>query len=380
MREFFDTKRGSGYAGDMPTQNQNSQVPASIAVQKIQKKELPQSEIEITGEISAEIFETFRKHAVKNLSESLTLDGFRAGHIPESIILNEVGEMGILEEMAELALAKHYPQILTEGTDGEKIDAIGRPEITLTALAAGNPLGFTIKTAVFPALSFPDYEKIAHEQNAKNTDLQGLVVEESEVEKALAEIQKAREEDERDGDKNKNPEKPAAGILDDAFAQSVGDFKTVGELKEKIRENLLQEKTRRAKSKRRAEILDAIAAHTKGDIPHILRDNELRTMLEQFKTDIASLGAKFEDYLREAKKSEEEILKEWAPDAEKRIRINLALAHIAKEKKFSADEEVLERETAHLLEHYQDADPARVRAYLQTSLANEKVLEFLEKI
>ena len=47
----------------------------------------------------------------------------------------------------------------------EKLDVIGRPEITITKIAKGNPLGFKIKTALAPKLTLPDYRTIAREIN-----------------------------------------------------------------------------------------------------------------------------------------------------------------------------------------------------------------------
>ncbi len=328
-------------------------------------KKLPKSEVEITDEIPADIFEAFRSHAVKKLGDTLTIDGFRKGHIPENIITAQVGETGVLEKMAELALAEYYPKILAE----EKIEAIGRPHISLTKLARGNPLGFKIRTATYPKITLPDYEKKTKE---KRTKKDVASVSDEEVEKAIEKLRELR------AVKTGGQEDKELPVLNDAFAQSVGDFKTVDDLRIKVRENLLKEKEHRARSKKRAEILDAIVAETKGEIPDILTESELRTMLEQFKADVAAMGVTFDEYLKHAKKSEEEIRKEWFPDAEKRVKTNFVLKHIAQEKNITPEREAVEKEVAHLLRHYGDADPERTRAYVESIFINEKVMEFLE--
>src|SRR3989344_7497163 len=109
---------------------------------KITVKKLPKSEVEIEGEIETEIFENYFAKALKKLGENLKLDGFRKSKIPENVLLANIPEINILEEMAELALAEHYPKIIED----EKIDAISRPEIVITKLARKKPLGFKIKT------------------------------------------------------------------------------------------------------------------------------------------------------------------------------------------------------------------------------------------
>ncbi len=124
---------------------------------KIRVKNLPKSEVEIEGELETEIFETYFSKALKKIGETLKLDGFRAGKIPESVLLSKIPEIRILEEMAEMALGEHYPKILVE----EKIDAVSRPEISITKLARKNPLGFKIKTAVLPEIKLPDYKSLA---------------------------------------------------------------------------------------------------------------------------------------------------------------------------------------------------------------------------
>lgn len=122
-------------------------------------KKLPESEIEIAGEIEADIFEGFRGEAIKELSAGIKIDGFRPGNVPEKILIEKVGEGAILETMAEIALQKEYPRILEEN----KIFTIGRPQIAITKIARNNPLGFKIKTAVMPEVQLPDYKKIASE-------------------------------------------------------------------------------------------------------------------------------------------------------------------------------------------------------------------------
>ena len=109
---------------------------------KIKVSKLPKSEVEIEGELEAPLFESYFTKALKKLSEHLKVDGFRKGKIPESVILSKIPEMSILEEMAEMALAENYPKIIED----EKIDAISRPEISLTKLARNNPLGFKINS------------------------------------------------------------------------------------------------------------------------------------------------------------------------------------------------------------------------------------------
>src|SRR3989338_2508347 len=118
---------------------------------------LPERELEIVGAITVEKMSLMRQKALNRLKESVEIAGFRKGNVPDAILVQKVGEMRILEEAAEMALSEEYPNILEE----HHVDAIGRPEISITKMAPRNPLEFKIKTALMPEVSLTDYKKIA---------------------------------------------------------------------------------------------------------------------------------------------------------------------------------------------------------------------------
>lgn len=124
-------------------------------INKIEK--LPDSEAEIIGELSLDYLNTCRTEAIKHFKERLDLSGFRKGHIPEDVVIKTVGEMGILEESAEIALAKEYGPIILES----KLRPMLRPEIAVTKLAPGIPLEFKIRLILEPEFELPEYKKIA---------------------------------------------------------------------------------------------------------------------------------------------------------------------------------------------------------------------------
>src|SRR3989338_8465288 len=84
--------------------------------------------------------------------------------------------------MAEHAIATFYMKLLGE----EKIDAIGRPTITITKIARGNPLGVKIVTAVFPKVELPDYKKIAEKINDRKREIPEVT--DKDVEDTILEV------------------------------------------------------------------------------------------------------------------------------------------------------------------------------------------------
>lgn len=120
-------------------------------------KIIKNSEVEIAGEISAGDFMFGKERAVKELSQTINIKGFRKGKVPEDLMLKSINQQVLLERMAIIALEKKYPEIIKEN----KIKPIGRPEIVITKIAENNPLGFKIKTAVMPEVRLTNYKDIA---------------------------------------------------------------------------------------------------------------------------------------------------------------------------------------------------------------------------
>jgi trigger factor len=241
------------------------------------------------------------------------------------------------------------------------IKAIGKPEITVTKLAPGNPLGFKIKTAVMPEITLPDYVALAKKANAEPEE--AITVEDKDIDTALEQIKEAKQ----------------AAAIDDALAQSLGDFKTLAELRDRLKENMLGEKKIRAKEKRRLAILESILDGSDFAVPHVMVDHELQKMLGQFKDDISRAGLAYDAYLTQIKKTEADIFAEWRDSAVKRAKTQLILGKISQEKKLAPDEETIKHEVDHILEHHKDADRFRARMFVENMLTNENVLKFLEE-
>ena len=107
-------------------------------------------------------------------------------------------------------------------------------------------------------------------------------------------------------------------------------------------------------------------------------EGELGRTEAQFSADIERMGVKLDDYLKHAKKSAEDLRKEWRPMAEKKAKLQLILNEIAKVESIKPSKEEVEAEIKHILEHYKDADRERAEVYAETILTNEKVFQFLE--
>ncbi len=380
---------------------------------------LENSEIEIEGEIPVSVIPTYRTKAIKKLSKNIKIDGFRKGHIPEKVLVEKIGEDGLLGEVAELALADMYPTLVTD----ENLKVIGTPQVTLTKLTPGNPIGFKIKSAVFPEFDLPDYKKIANGiSDDKDADIEvtGADVDKvlTEVRRGKARFDKAKEHDSlrnitsKDGSSSQdiisdtlqgimsgdqdqdvkqettdseNPEAKTEGSneedlpeLDDVFIATLGDFKTVADFEARVREDLVKEKTHKAQERKRIKLSEELIEKTDIKVPIILVSSELDKMVAQMKDDVARMNMKFEDYLTQTKKTVEDLRDEWKDQARKRATLQLLLNKIAEKESITPDEDKVRHEMEHILEHHKDANSDNVRIYVETQLVNEDVFRFLE--
>lgn len=311
----------------------------------LKQEKLSDGNISITGELTLDVIKEARPEALKALGERVEIPGFRKGNIPEAVLVKQFGEMKILEEVAEMVLASEYGNILRE----LKVSPVGRPQIAITKLAPGIPLEFKITVTPEPEFTLPDYKKIAKDVKREDT----FEVDEKEVDAVLSEIEK----------RGWKPE-----------------LKDGEDLRTKAKENLLDEKKLRAKEKHRLTLVENLVKATELSIPKIMVEQELNHMLTQFKSDVANHGMKWDEYLKSINKTEDEIKNEWEVKAEARVKSELIMFKIAETEKLEPTKEELEHEVAHIMSHYKDADPMRVRLYVYEQFKNQKVFEFLETL
>jgi len=324
------------------------------------KKALPDSEVELVGEVPTEVVGEYRVHALEYIAASVELPGFRKGKVPQDLAVKHVGEVAVLEEAVEHFVRDFYPELV----ETLKLDVVGRPNIVITKLAPGNPVGLAIRAALYPEVTLPKNwlktgEKIPLEMTLPATD--------EEVGQTLEQLRQSRKKGE------------VVPELTDEFAKSVGAFETVEALKSQIKKGIGEEKERGAKDKRRGKIIDTLLEGVKVEIPAIFVESELDKIMAQMKEDVVRFGVTYEDYLKQISKTEEQLRADFKDQARKRAKLQLTLNKIAADEKVEADKEAVEREMKHALEHFPNAREELVRIHIETVLRNEKVLQLLEQ-
>lgn len=354
---------------------------------EVKTKKLAKSEMELEIELSADLLVGARKKALQNFSDSMDLPGFRKGHVPENIVIEKVGENTILEEATNILLQEHFPKIVLQ----EKLDVIGRPKISITKLALGNPMCFKAIFAVMPEFELPDYRAIARSAIAKAKADQkpsSTEVTADEVNDVLLQIRKnkahidwhnAHKDDKGHAHGGLDLEKEEnLPPLDDELAKAAGNFKDLAELKNKIKENIIAEKKSREIEKTRAKIMAALTKNTKVDLPEILIESEIEKSLAQMKHDVERIKLKWDEYLAQTKKTEADLKKDFRQSSENKAKIQLIFNKIAEVEKLEPNKEILENETKNVMQNYPETTEQSAKIYVATILLNQAVLKLLE--
>ncbi len=175
--------------------------------------------------------------------------------------------------------------------------------------------------------------------------------------------------------------------VNDAFAQSLGNFLSLQAVKDNLREGMLLEKKQQLKEQHRTAILDALVETAKIEYPKILVDQELLRMTHDFERQLQSMGFALPTYLEQMKKTKEELEAEWLPQAKKRLAANLIVEFLGVDQDIKVDSKEIEEEMNKTLQYYKqikdaekNIDMERLYRAVEGQLRNEKVMNFLEKL
>lgn len=142
--------------------------------------------------------------------------------------------------------------------------------------------------------------------------------------------------------------------LDDAFASTIGPFKTLAELKADIKKQLTAEKQQEAGRAYDNELLEKIATKSTVDIPKSLVDEEIARMEEEEKRNLVYRGQTWQEHLDEEGIDAEAHFEKQRPQAELRVKGGLVLGEIAAQEQITVSPDELEMRIELLKGQYPD--------------------------
>lgn len=145
----------------------------------------------------------------------------------------------------------------------------------------------------------------------------------------------------------KETQKPA---LDDEFAKDVSEFDTLDELKADLKVKIKENKEKAAENEYDEKLIDAMLEHFEAEIPEVMFEAQIDRIVEDFGYKLSMQGLGLDTYLQMNDMSMESFRKLFREQAEKQVKVRLALEAVAAQENLEISEEELEKEFASLAE------------------------------
>ncbi|MBR5123002.1 MAG: trigger factor [Anaerotignum sp.] len=140
--------------------------------------------------------------------------------------------------------------------------------------------------------------------------------------------------------------------LNDAFAEDVSEFSTLDEYKADILAKLGAEKADKARQLQGDKLLDAAVANCKMEVPQVMYDNKIDSMLNEFKENIVRQGLSIDIYYQYMGTNEEMMRETFKETSIKSVDARLMLEAIAKAENIVISDEELDAEVVKYGESY----------------------------
>ena len=176
----------------------------------------------------------------------------------------------------------------------------------------------------------------------------------------------------------KKKELPA---LDDEFAKDVSEFDTLDEYKADLKKHLEERKQEQVKDDVDNQLIDKLVELVEGEIPPAMYMNKANDDLRDFGYRLQSQGLDLQTYLKYTGQDVQTMRANFLPQAERQVKLRLALEKIAALENLVASDEEIEDEYKKLAENYK-MDVEKVKNLvasedLAKDIAVEKAIDFV---
>ena len=167
--------------------------------------------------------------------------------------------------------------------------------------------------------------------------------------------------------------------LDDDFAKTVG-VGTADELRRSVKNELAHAAFHEARDDAADALMEHLLKEAKVEVPEVLIQDEVDHLVADLRSRVREQGITFEQFLLQARKTEDDLRTEWRPAAERRAKAMLVLDEIAKRENVTVSSNELAAQIAMTPLAQQDPrymrDPV-ILASLARSIRNRKTVDKL---
>ena len=148
--------------------------------------------------------------------------------------------------------------------------------------------------------------------------------------------------------------------MDDEFAKKASTFQTLDELKADVRSKLETSAAERAESDNREAALQQASDNATVEIPDVMVDNRVTTMIQELSMRLEQQGMKMEQYLQYAGTDIAKIRETYREAAAKNVKMDLVLEQVAKAEEIKVEAADLDAEVEAMAKTY-GATPEQVK-------------------
>ncbi len=358
--------------------------------------------------------------AIDKLNQKVAVPGFRRGKAPRTLLERVVGKDAVYEEAVKLLVPDAYSQAV----DQAGVRPIARPQIDVKPVEEGKPLRFVATVDLVPEVRLGEYRAVripVEEPKVRDADVESAIADlrarharlapsgdrpaeqgdfvlikttdvtgrlervlpgkeylvevgggtfPGELERALVGVKAGISHtvalepagtavtfDIVDVKRKELPE------LTDTFAKQAAGATTVEALRETLRGRLEGEATTRAQREYQQKVTEAVLGEATIELPASMVEHEVVHLVGDLAESLERRGMTLTRYLEAAQKTEAQLADELRPNAERRLRTQLALEEVAKRENLAPSQEEIDREVEKVATSLQQ-DLPRVREWL----------------
>ncbi len=170
--------------------------------------------------------------------------------------------------------------------------------------------------------------------------------------------------------------------IDDEFAKDVSEFDTLEELRKDLKAKAMDRKKQEADSDVENQLIEQLIENMSAEIPGALIENRAKQSVEDFAYRLQMQGMDIKTYLQYTGGTIDELKDSMRPQAEKQVKIRLALEKIAELENIEVTEADMDAEFQKMADQYKmelDKIKAAIPAKeLKMDLSVSKAIEFVK--
>lgn len=289
----------------------------------LDKKNIEKTTLEYTVVVPKKEIESRYEVTLKQVVGETEVPGFRKGAAPIDIARNTIAKEKVYDKLIQKLFTDIYKEILEK----DKLQPALAPKADLKKAEEGEDWELSLKIALQPEITLPDYKKI--------------------VKDAQSEVKK-----------------------DEIWVPGKEDEKTPD----------LEAQTNAKREKILQKVLDELVKQTSIELSSIIVEYEVQRRLTQLLDDVRKVGLTVEAYLQSKNTTQEEMQKHLEHDVEATYKIEYALTEIADKEKITVEVEELDKLFQNLKSDEEKAEAKKNSYVYMNMLRKQKVIDFLSSL